>query len=60
MLRADKPADRGELARRYAITITELEKVVAYFKTFVYSPRQSDSDEAVISALKTLEEKLQK
>jgi hypothetical protein len=34
-LRAAKPEDRNEVARRYAVTITELEKVMAYFKTFV-------------------------
>lgn len=34
-VRAAKPEDRSELARRYAITITELEKVYAYFVTFV-------------------------
>lgn len=30
-----KPDDRGELARRYAVTITELEKAYAYFYTWV-------------------------
>lgn len=30
-----KPKDRGELARRYAVTITELEKAYAYFRTWV-------------------------
>ncbi len=34
-LRAAKPEDRSELARRYAVTITEFEKVYAYFVTFV-------------------------
>ncbi len=34
-LRAAKPTDRNELARRYAVTITEQEKVLAYFNTFV-------------------------
>lgn len=34
-LRKAKPEERSEEARRYAVTITELEKVVAYFKTFV-------------------------
>jgi len=29
-----KPTDRTELARRYAVTITELEKATAYFATF--------------------------
>lgn len=30
-----KPQDRSELARRYAVTITELEKAYAYFRTWV-------------------------
>lgn len=30
-----KPDDRSEKARRYAVTITEFEKVAAYFKTYV-------------------------
>lgn len=34
-LRKAKPEDRSEIARRYAVTITELEKVVAYFKVYV-------------------------
>lgn len=34
-MRAAKPEERGELARRYAVAITEFEKVFAYFKTFV-------------------------
>jgi hypothetical protein len=34
-LRSAKPDERGELTRRYAVTITELEKVVAYFKVYV-------------------------
>ena len=34
-LRAGKPPERGEESRRYAVTITELEKVVAYFKVYV-------------------------
>lgn len=34
-LQAAKPGERGELARRYAVTITELEKTVAYFETWV-------------------------
>jgi hypothetical protein len=32
---AAKPDERSEEARRYAVTITELEKVIAYFKVFV-------------------------
>lgn len=30
-----KPQERGELARRYAVTSTGLEKVYAYFRVFV-------------------------
>jgi hypothetical protein len=30
-----RPKERSEQARRYAVTITEMEKVVAYFKTWV-------------------------
>lgn len=30
-----KPDERSELARRYQVTITELEKVMAYFEQFV-------------------------
>ncbi len=31
----NRPNERSERSRRYAVTITEMEKVVAYFKTFV-------------------------
>lgn len=34
-LRAGKPSERSELTRRYAVSITELEKAVAYFKVYV-------------------------
>jgi hypothetical protein len=34
-LRANKPAERNEKRRRYAVTITEMEKVYSYFKTYV-------------------------
>lgn len=34
-LRDAKPEERSELARRYAVTITEFEKVVAYFRVYV-------------------------
>jgi DNA-binding GntR family transcriptional regulator len=34
-LRTAKPDERSELARRYAVTITELEKVIAYFVMYV-------------------------
>lgn len=30
-----KPLDRSEASRRYAVTITELEKAYAYFSTYV-------------------------
>jgi hypothetical protein len=35
-LQAAKPTERNEKARRYAVTVTELEKVMAYFNTFVW------------------------
>jgi hypothetical protein len=35
-LRDSKPEERSEKARRVAVTITEMEKVIAYYKTFVY------------------------
>lgn len=34
-MKAAKPRERNELARRYAICITELEKLLAYHDTFV-------------------------
>ena len=34
-LKAGKPEDRSEKARRYAVTITEMEKAIAYFDTMV-------------------------
>jgi len=37
IMRNAKPDERSELARRYAVSITELEKVYAYFKAFVLS-----------------------
>lgn len=30
-----KPTESGELARRYQVTITELEKLMGYFEAFV-------------------------
>ena len=30
-----KPEERSELSRRYQIAITDLEKVIGYFETFV-------------------------
>jgi len=35
LLKAGKPNDRSEKDRRYAVAITELEKTLAYFHTFV-------------------------
>ncbi len=34
-LRFAKPNERSEKARHYAVAITEMEKVVAYFQTWV-------------------------
>jgi hypothetical protein len=34
-LRDAKPTERGELARRYAVAITEYEKSLAFFKYYV-------------------------
>jgi hypothetical protein len=34
-LNSAKPQDRSETARRYAVTITEMEKVLAYFRMMV-------------------------
>lgn len=34
-LKQAKPEERGELARRYAITVTELEKVKAYYMLYI-------------------------
>jgi len=34
-LQAAKPNDRSEIDRRYAVAITEQEKVIAYYDTFV-------------------------
>ena len=34
-LRNAKPEERSEKARRYAVSITELEKVIAYFKIYI-------------------------
>jgi hypothetical protein len=34
-LRVNKPEQRSESARSWAVAITEMEKVVAYFKVYV-------------------------
>lgn len=33
-----KPNDRTEIDRRYAVTITEMEKAVAYYAFFIHLP----------------------
>lgn len=38
-LRHEKPEDHSEMARRYAVTITEMEKVLAYYELFVVDQR---------------------
>ncbi len=35
-LKASKPDDRSERSRRYAVTITEYEKMLSYFNTMVW------------------------
>lgn len=35
VIKRDRPNDRSELDRRYAVTITDFEKVMAYFKTYI-------------------------
>lgn len=39
-LREAKPGDKSELDRRFAVTITELEKVYAYFNTYIVENEQ--------------------
>ena len=34
-MKVAKPAERGELARRYAVAITELEKLMGYHDVFI-------------------------
>lgn len=34
-MRKAKPEERSEKARRYAVAITEMEKVIAYFQTWI-------------------------
>lgn len=36
-MKAAKPAERSELARSYAVAITDLEKLIAYYCYFVES-----------------------
>lgn len=49
-LREAKPQERGEKARRYAVTITELEKVYGYFNTFILADPSLQSDEEIREA----------
>ena len=35
LLQKSRPSERSELSRHYAVAITELEKVMAYYHTFV-------------------------
>lgn len=39
-LRDAKPEERSEKARRYAVTITEFEKVMAYFLVYILEENQ--------------------
>ena len=39
-----KPKERGELARRYQVTISEFEKLMAYFDLFVVQRSYWPSD----------------
>lgn len=54
-LRANKPSERCEKARRYAVTITEMEKVYGYFKTFILDDPALRSDEEIREARVGLE-----
>lgn len=40
-LKESKPNDRSDADRRWAVTITEMEKVVAYFNTWVLEPSEA-------------------
>lgn len=46
VLMVSKPNDRGALDRRYAVTITELEKTLAYFNTYVVIPTKAEINKA--------------
>lgn len=43
-LKDAKPEQRSEEARRYAVLITEYEKVIAYFETFIYMEFDGEQD----------------
>jgi hypothetical protein len=34
-MKAARPVERGELARRYSVAITELEELMAYHRVFI-------------------------
>lgn len=44
-LKEAKPTERSERARRYAVTITEFEKVMGYFRLFVANGYDQAPDE---------------
>ena len=44
VLRNSKPNDRGEKDRAYAVTITEMEKLLAYFYFFVMMDEETRKD----------------
>jgi hypothetical protein len=39
-LRKAKPEARSDVARRFAVTITELEKVIGYFVTWIVNEQE--------------------
>lgn len=43
-MKAAKPTERNEQARRYAVTMTEFEKVMGYFNTFVLEGYEAGED----------------
>lgn len=46
-LKDNKPDDRSEIARCYAIVITDTEKVIAYFKTYIAAHEPPEADDGV-------------
>jgi hypothetical protein len=42
-LKLNKPNDRSEKDRRYAVSITEMEKVVAYFYLYIWTEDEVSS-----------------
>lgn len=49
-LKQAKPEERGELARRYAITITALEKAKAYYMLYVNGRADNFDVKATVDA----------